>query len=167
MPRGYEACERIFSILLPKLKFVCFLLIFSPLSHPVASSSLNSNCLHGNCCDVVGTHQIHYNTTTGNYSPPRQNVDDNLGQYDPIDKSTMLSFGILVGLLTALVCVIIGIVVVLKIRTANNKKSNNKQRPGNLPILKEKISVPLSQSEEMYDEKNPDVVPSTEGKNKM
>lgn len=102
--------------------------------------------------------------TTENYS--RQNDDDNLGQYDPIDKSTMLSFGILVGLLTALVCVIIGIVVVLKIRTANNKKSNNKQRPGNLPI-KEKISVPLSQSEEMYDEKNPDVVPSTEGKNKM
>lgn len=77
----------------------------------------------------------------------------------------MLSFGILVGLLTALVCVIIGIVVVLKIRTANNKKSNNKQRPGNLPI-KEKISVPLSQ-DEMYDEKNPDVVPSNEGKNKM
>ncbi len=87
---------------------------------------------------------------------------NNLGQYDPIDKSTVLSFGILVGLLTALVCVIIGIVVVLKIRTANSKKSNNKQRPGNLPI-KEKISVPLSQSEEMYDEKNPDVVPSTEG----
>jgi hypothetical protein len=86
----------------------------------------------------------------------------NLGQYETFDRSTMLSFGILVGLLTALICVIIGIVVVLKIRTANNKKSNNKQRPGNLPI-KEKISVPLSQSEEMYDEKNPDVVPSTEG----
>ncbi|KAL7033601.1 hypothetical protein ACKWTF_007650 [Chironomus riparius] len=83
------------------------------------------------------------------------------GQYETFDSSTMLSFGILVGLLTALVCVIIGIIVVLKIRTANSKKSNNKQRPGNLPI-KEKISVPLSQSEEMYDEKNPDVVPSTE-----
>jgi hypothetical protein len=69
-----------------------------------------------------------------------------------------------VGLLTALVCVIIAIVVLLKIRSANNKKSNNKQRPGNLPI-KEKISMPLSQSEEMYDEKNPDVVPSTEGEN--
>jgi hypothetical protein len=90
----------------------------------------------------------------------------NLGQYETFDGSTMLSFGILVGLLTALVCVIIGIIVVLKIRTANNKKSNNKQRPGNLPI-KEKISVPLSQSEDMYDEKNPDVVPSTEGKSKM
>jgi amino acid transporter len=88
------------------------------------------------------------------------------GQHETFDRSTMLSFGILVGLLTALVCVIIGIVAVLKIRTANNKKSNNKQRPGNLPI-KEKISVPLSQSEEMYDEKNPDVVPSNEGKNKM
>ncbi|CRK98676.1 CLUMA_CG011994, isoform A [Clunio marinus] len=83
------------------------------------------------------------------------------GQHESLDRSTMLSFGILVGLLTALVCVIIGIIVVLKIRTANNKKSNNKQRPGNLPI-KEKISVPLSQSEEMYDEKNPDVVPSNE-----
>lgn len=89
----------------------------------------------------------------------------NEGQYENFDGSTMLSFGILVGLLTALVCVIIGITVVLKIRSSN-KKTNDKQRPGNLPI-KEKISVPLSQSEEMYDEKNPDVVPSTEGKNKM
>lgn len=148
---------------LPKLKFVCFLLIFSSGGIIFKFKMPAWKLL----CDVVGTHQIHYNTTTGNYSPPQQNVGDNLGQYDPIDKSTMLSFGILVGLLTALVCVIIGIVVVLKIRTANNKKSNNKQRPGNLPILKEKISVPLSQSEEMYDEKNPDVVPSTEGKNKM
>jgi hypothetical protein len=85
------------------------------------------------------------------------------GQHETFDRSTILSFGILVGLLTALVCVIIAIVVLLKIRSANNKKSNNKQRPGNLPI-KEKISMPLSQSEEMYDEKNPDVVPSTEGK---
>ncbi|CAO1408851.1 unnamed protein product [Diamesa tonsa] len=83
------------------------------------------------------------------------------GQFETFDKSTMLSFGILVGLLTALVCVIIGIVVVLRVRTTNSKKSNNKQRPGNLPI-KEKSSVPLSQSEEMYDEKNPDVVPSNE-----
>lgn len=40
---------------------------------------------------------------------------------------------------------------------------NLKSRPGNLPI-KEKISVPLSQSEELYDEKNPDVIPSNEGK---
>lgn len=90
-------------------------------------------------------------------------IIQNSGQYETFDKSTMLSFGILVGLLTALVCVIIGIVVVLRIRTSNSKKSNNKQRPGNLPI-KEKNSVPLSQSEEMYDEKNPDVVPSNEGK---
>lgn len=88
------------------------------------------------------------------------------GPHETFDRSTMLSFGILVGLLTALVCVIIGIIAVLKIRTANNKKSNNKQRPGNLPI-KEKISVPLSHSEDVYDEKNPDVVPSNEGKNKM
>jgi len=84
------------------------------------------------------------------------------GQHETFDRSTILSFGILVGLLTALVCVIIAIVVLLKIRSANNKKTNNKQRPGNLPI-KEKISMPLSQSEEMYDEKNPDVVPATEG----
>jgi hypothetical protein len=93
-------------------------------------------------------------------------VNNFAGQYESIDKSAMLSFGILVGLLTALVCVIIGIVAVLKFRKANNKKSSSKQRPGNLPI-KEKISVPLSQSEEMYDEKNPDVIPSNEGKNKM
>lgn len=67
---------------------------------------------------------------------------------------------------------IIAIVASLKLRTSqqqhqhNNhqqkEKQNHIQRPGNLAI-KEKISLPLSQSEEMYDEKNPDVVPYNEG----
>lgn len=86
-----------------------------------------------------------------------------LGQHEQFQLSPILSFGILLGLLTALIFVVIAIIAVFKIRTTNNKKSCNKQRPGALPI-KEKISLPLSQSEEMYDEKNPDVVPSNEGK---
>ena len=93
----------------------------------------------------------------------------NSGQYETFDKSTMLSFRILVVLLSTLVCVIIGIIVVLRIRlepTAEKKrKSNNKQRPGNLLIKEEKNSLPLSQFEQMYDEKNPDVVSLNEGKN--
>jgi hypothetical protein len=120
----------------------------------------------GKCSCVPSKYHQFNSTTTTMMKIGMTKIVGNSGQYETFDKSTMLSFGILVGLLTALICVIIGIVVVLKIRTANNKKSNNKHRPGNLPI-KEKISVPLSQSEEMYDEKNPDVVPSTEGKGKM
>ena len=55
---------------------------------------------------------------------------------------------------------------ILKLRTTQQQQQKGKtfniSRPGNLPI-KEKISLPLSQSEELYDEKNPDVVPSNEG----
>lgn len=72
-------------------------------------------------------------------------------------------------MLTALICIAIGTVAAIKLRTAQHRrqqhqkgKTNNISRPGNLPI-KEKISLPLSQSEEMYDEKNPDVVPYNEG----
>lgn len=91
----------------------------------------------------------------------------NVGQNEQFQLSPILSFGILLGLLTALIFVIIAIVAILKFRTINNKKSSNKQqRTGVLPI-KEKISLPLSQSEEMYDEKNPDVVPSNESGKKM
>lgn len=84
----------------------------------------------------------------------------------------ILSIGIFVGILTALICLAIAIVAAFKLRTSqqqhqhNNhqqkEKQNHIQRPGNLAI-KEKISLPLSQSEEMYDEKNPDVVPYNEG----
>lgn len=84
------------------------------------------------------------------------------GPSEQYDLSPILSFGILVGILTAFVCVIIGVIALLKLRTSSNKKPSGQQRPGNLQI-KEKISLPLSQSEEMYDEKNPDVVPSNEG----
>lgn len=60
-------------------------------------------------------------------------------------------------------------IVALKLRSTHQQNRHSggggvvgKTRPGNLPI-KEKISVPLSQSEELYDEKNPDVIPSNEG----
>lgn len=78
----------------------------------------------------------------------------------------ILSIGIFVGILTALTCITIAVIVALKLRSShqqNRNSKNTKSRPGNLPI-KEKISVPLSQSEELYDEKNPDVIPSNEGK---
>lgn len=82
----------------------------------------------------------------------------------------MLSFGIIVGILLVFACLGIAIIAAIKFRTTHQHRRNHQQkgkqnhiqRPGNLPI-KEKISLPLSQSEEMYDEKNPDVVPYNEG----
>lgn len=80
----------------------------------------------------------------------------------------MLSIGIFIGILTVLTCITIAVVVALKMRSTHQQNRHGaggvtgKTRPGNLPI-KEKISVPLSQSEELYDEKNPDVIPSNEG----
>jgi len=75
-----------------------------------------------------------------------------------------------VGILVALVCIGIGTIAALKLRSHKHQQqqkfahSNAKfSRPGNLQI-KDKISLPLSHSEEMYDEKNPDVVPYNEGK---
>lgn len=94
------------------------------------------------------------------------------GVHNQFELTPILSIGIFIGVLTALICVIIAIVAAIKLRTTtdkqqhqqqtNNKNNNLLKRPGNLPI-KEKISLPLSQSEDMYDEKNPDVVPSNEG----
>lgn len=83
----------------------------------------------------------------------------------------ILSVGIFIGVLTVLICLAIAIVAALKLRTSqqthqhNHHQQKEKQnpRPGTLQI-KEKISLPLSQSEEMYDEKNPDVVPYNEGR---
>ncbi|XP_064554538.1 hemicentin-1 [Drosophila montana] len=80
----------------------------------------------------------------------------------------ILSIGIFVGILVALVCIAIGTIAALKLRSHKHQQqqkfahSNAKfSRPGNLQI-KDKISLPLSHSEEMYDEKNPDVVPYNE-----
>ncbi|KAH8404312.1 hypothetical protein KR215_008553, partial [Drosophila sulfurigaster] len=80
----------------------------------------------------------------------------------------ILSIGIFVGILVALVCIGIGTIAALKLRSHKHQQqqkfahSNAKfSRPGNLQI-KDKISLPLSHSEEMYDEKNPDVVPYNE-----
>lgn len=79
-------------------------------------------------------------------------------------------------MLTAIICIFLAIVAGIKLRSQHQQqqqhqqqrnqqkgKNNHISRPGNLPI-KEKISLPLSQSEELYDEKNPDVVPYNEGK---
>lgn len=64
----------------------------------------------------------------------------------------------------------IGTLIALKIRAHKQQQKYHQQhsnqkysRPGNLQI-KDKISLPISHSEEMYDEKNPDVVPYNEGK---
>lgn len=104
------------------------------------------------------------------------------GTHNQFELTPILSVGIFIGVLTALMCIALGTVAAIKLRTAQHRRqqnhqhhqqhhqqnakgkpnSNNISRPGNLPI-KEKISLPLSQSEEMYDEKNPDVVPYNEG----
>lgn len=90
-----------------------------------------------------------------------------IGMHNHIELTPILSIGIFIGILTALTCITIAIIVAIKLRSSHqqntNAGKNSKSRPGNLQI-KEKISVPLSQSEELYDEKNPDVIPSNEGK---
>ncbi|XP_001990582.2 uncharacterized protein LOC6563737 [Drosophila grimshawi] len=82
----------------------------------------------------------------------------------------ILSIGIFVGILVALVCIGIGTIAALKLRSHKHQHQQQQKfahsnakfsRPGNLQI-KDKISLPLSHSEEMYDEKNPDVVPYNE-----
>ncbi|XP_037924795.1 synaptogenesis protein syg-2 isoform X2 [Hermetia illucens] len=78
----------------------------------------------------------------------------------------ILSIGIFIGIITALLCIALATVAALKFRSSKQQQKYQQQkgkamtfsRPGNLPI-KDKISLPLSHSEEMYDEKNPDVVP--------
>lgn len=90
-----------------------------------------------------------------------------LGMHNHIELTPILSIGIFIGILTALTCITIAVIVAIKLRSSHQQNTNagksSKSRPGNLQI-KEKISVPLSQSEELYDEKNPDVIPSNEGK---
>ncbi|XP_055634934.1 hemicentin-1 isoform X2 [Toxorhynchites rutilus septentrionalis] len=93
------------------------------------------------------------------------------GPHAEFQLSPILSIGIFIGILTVIICIIIAVTAALKLRTNQTAKTHHTgtggggvlgKRPGNLPI-KEKISLPLSQSEDMYDEKNPDVVPANEG----
>lgn len=125
------------------------------------------------------------------------------GTHNQFELTPILSFGIFIGVLTAVMFIAVGTVAALKLRTVQQRRrhtammmmhsgggggggagiitGNGKagggcgggggggsgggkgtmmliSRPGNLAI-KEKISVPLNQSDDMYDEKNPDVVP--------
>ncbi|XP_055603290.1 hemicentin-1 isoform X2 [Uranotaenia lowii] len=95
------------------------------------------------------------------------------GPHAEFELSPILSIGIFIGILTVIICIIIAVAAAHKLRTSQAAKGHHSgtgtggkpgvlgKRPGNLPI-KEKISLPLSQSEDMYDEKNPDVVPTNE-----
>ncbi|XP_058446200.1 synaptogenesis protein syg-2 isoform X2 [Malaya genurostris] len=91
------------------------------------------------------------------------------GPHAEFELSPILSIGIFIGILTVIICIIIAVAAAVKLRTSQQAKTHHTghtggvlgKRPGNLPI-KEKISLPLSQSEDMYDEKNPDVVPTNE-----
>lgn len=98
------------------------------------------------------------------------------GPHGEFELSPILSIGIFIAILTVIICIIIAVAAAFKLRAsqttatkaghhhgANGGGGVLGKRPGNLPI-KEKISLPLSQSEDMYDEKNPDVVPTNEGK---
>lgn len=88
------------------------------------------------------------------------------GSQNNFELMPILSIGIFIGILTALLCIAIATVAALKLRTKQQQKYQHQQqkgkgmtfsRPGNLPI-KDKIFMPISHSEEMYDEKNSDVV---------
>ncbi|XP_058117922.1 hemicentin-1 [Anopheles ziemanni] len=91
------------------------------------------------------------------------------GTHADFELTPIVSIGIFIGILTVIICIIIAIAAAFKLRSTQAKQLTSTggkggglgKRPGNLPI-KEKISLPLSQSEDMYDEKNPDVVPSNE-----
>uniref|UniRef100_A0A182II24 Ig-like domain-containing protein n=1 Tax=Anopheles arabiensis TaxID=7173 RepID=A0A182II24_ANOAR len=90
------------------------------------------------------------------------------GPHAEFELTPIVSIGIFIGILTVLICIIIAVAAAFKLRATQAKQHTTAttttaggKRPGNLPI-KEKISLPLSQSEDMYDEKNPDVVPSNE-----
>lgn len=101
-----------------------------------------------------------------------------VGSTAQFEISPALSIGIVIGVVTALVCIAFGTTVALKLRKNEQllrrrlHQQNDSQfdkpfstRPGNLPI-KDKISLPLGvgDMDEMYDDKNPDVVPYNEGK---
>lgn len=101
-----------------------------------------------------------------------------VGPNAQFELTPVLSIGIFIGVLTALVCIAFGTALALKLRSADQLRRrrlhqpNDSQfdkpfstRPGNLPI-KDKISLPLGVGDldDIYDDKNPDVVPYNEGK---
>lgn len=101
-----------------------------------------------------------------------------VGPNAQFELTPVLSIGIFIGVLTALVCIAFGTALALKFRTSEQLRrrrlhqQNDTQfdkpfstRPGNLPI-KDKISLPLGVGDldDIYDDKNPDVVPYNEGK---
>lgn len=100
-----------------------------------------------------------------------------VGPNAQFELTPVLSIGIFIGVLTALVCIAFGTALALKLRTTEQLRrrrlhqQNDSQfdkpfsRPGNLPI-KDKISLPLGVGDldDIYDDKNPDVVPYNEGK---
>lgn len=102
-------------------------------------------------------------------------AEKQMGIHAQFELSPILTIGIFIGVLTALICIALGTIMALKLRTAEQRRRQHHHqqhdlqqgkstRPGNLPI-KEKISLPLGAGEmdEMYDDKNPDVVPYNEG----
>lgn len=101
-----------------------------------------------------------------------------VGPNAQFELTPVLSIGIFIGVLTALVCIAFGTVLALKLRSTEQlrrrrlRQPNDSQfdkpfstRPANLPI-KDKISLPLGVGDldDIYDDKNPDVVPYNEGK---
>lgn len=96
--------------------------------------------------------------------------------HNQFEITPVLTVGICIGILTAICCILIGTVLAIKLRTVRMRRHANhgngggdgqagkSTRPGNLPI-KEKIAVPLGSGDmdDMYDDKNPDVVPCNEG----
>lgn len=103
-----------------------------------------------------------------------------LGPNAQFELTPVLSIGIFIGVLTALVCIAFGTVLALKLRNTEQlrrrrlRQPNDSQfdkpfstRPGNLNLpIKDKISLPLGVGDldDIYDDKNPDVVPYNEGK---
>ncbi|XP_031621517.1 synaptogenesis protein syg-2 [Contarinia nasturtii] len=103
-------------------------------------------------------------------------AEKRMGPNAQFELTPVLSIGIFIGVLTALVCIAFGTALALKLRTTEQLRRrrlhqpNDSQfdkpfstRPGNLPI-KDKISLPLGVGDldDVYDDKNPDVVPYNE-----
>lgn len=98
------------------------------------------------------------------------------GVHAQFEITPILTVGIFIGVLTAIICIALGTILAIKLRTVKRRHQGHGQqhdgqsgknystRPGNLPI-KEKISLPLGSGEldDLYDDKNPDVVPCNEG----
>lgn len=103
----------------------------------------------------------------------------NQGSNTQFELTPVLSIGIFIGVLTAFVCIAFGTAIALKLRTSEQLRRHRlhqqhdsqfdkpfSTRPGNLPI-KDKISLPplgVGDLDDIYDDKNPDVVPYNEGK---